>query len=92
MRTVELEQYEPPSLFGRSVNMRTGRMDTDARWNKLDDFKGEQGADGKWTLTAYYRRTDETKVESGFQDLAAMLDRVASIRGVDNRFIRVHKP
>lgn len=92
MPTVEFEQYQPPSLFGRSLNMRTGQIQTDAHWVKLEGIKGEQGKDGLWTLTAYVRRTDETKVEGGFQHLDALLDRVASIKGVDSGRIRVHRP
>ena len=92
MQTVELEQYQPPSPFGSSINMRTGELKTDARWVKLEGFKGEQDEDGLWALTAYVRRTDETKVEGGIRDLTALLDRVATIRGVDNRRIRVYRP
>ena len=45
-----------------------------------------------WTLTAYVRRTDETKVEGGFQDLTTLLNHVANIRRVDSKRIRVYKP
>ena len=92
MRTVEFEQYQPPSPFGSSIDRRTGELNTDARWVKLEGFKGEQGDDGIWTLTAYVRRTDETQVEGGFRDLTALLDRVATIRSADNKRIRVYKP
>ena len=91
MRTVEFEQYQPPSPFGSSINTRTGEVTTDARWVKLQGFKGEQSEDGMWTLTAYIRRTDETQVEGGFQDLATLLNHVANIRGVDSKRIRVYK-
>ena len=91
MRVVELEQYRPPSPFGSSVNITTGRITTDAGWDKLAGFKAEEDEDGKWTLTAYIRRTDECKVESGFPDLETLLNRVASIQGVDSKHIRVVK-
>ena len=92
MRTVELEQYQPPSLFSVTMDPRTRGLETDARWVKLEGFKGEQGEDGMWTLTAYVRRIDETQVESGFQDLTTLLNRVATVRGVDSKRIRVYRP
>ena len=92
MRTVEFEQYQPPSPFGSSINIRTGKVTTDAHWVKLEGFKGEQGEDGMWTLTAYVRRTDETQVEGGFRDLTTLLNSVANIRSVDSKRIRVYKP
>ena len=92
MRTVELEELKQASLFGRSVNLVTREMTTDAHWAKLEGFKAEQEDGGQWVLTAYIRRTNQAEVESGFQDLEALLDRVAIIRGVDSKHIRVVKP